>query len=156
MQQATIETRVFGTVGIDPDKVITFPNGIIGFPDMKNFLLLYNIDRGAEAGIRWLQSIEEPNFALPVMDPLLADPAYNPEVEDDLLKPIGELTDENLFVLVSVTIPSDITQMTVNLKAPIVINTDERKACQIIAEGDRYQIKTPIYEIIKASKKAGE
>ena len=151
-----INTRVFGTIGVDEDKIITFPGGIIGFPEMKNFLLVYNIERGSNAGIRWLQSIEEPNFALPVMDPLFADAAYNPEVDDDLLKPIGNLSPDDMLVLVSVTIPKDITQMTANMKAPIVINASERKACQVIVEGDKYQVKTPIYEIIKASGKAGE
>ncbi|MDE6699748.1 MAG: flagellar assembly protein FliW, partial [Acetatifactor sp.] len=68
---------------------------------------------------------------------------------------LGELTDENILVLVTVTIPSDLTQMSVNLQGPVIINVDERKACQLIVEGSAYPVKFPIYEIFK-TRKAGE
>ena len=92
---------------------------------------------------------------MPVMDPLVVMPDYNPEVEDEMLKKLGEITPDNLLVLVTVTVPSDLTKMTVNLQGPIVINADTRKACQVIVDGDAYQVKFPIYEILKA-RKAGE
>ena len=106
-------------------------------------------------GIRFLQSIEEPSFALPVMDPLLVKEDYDPQVNDELLAGVGELTPENILVLVTVTVPADLTKMTVNLQGPFVINVDERKACQIIAEGNEYPVKFPIYDILQA-RKAGE
>ncbi len=93
---------------------------------------------------------------MPVIDPLLVMPGYNPQVEDELLKPIGNLDSDQLLVLVTLTVPRDLTKMTVNLKAPIVVNAAQRKACQIIAEGDEYIVKYPIYDILQASKKAGE
>lgn len=94
---------------------------------------------------------------MPVMDPLLVCPEYNPEVDDELLSHLGELNQEELLVLVTVTVPKDITKMTVNLKGPIVINAAERKATQVIVEGDQYQVKFPIYDILDANKKkAGE
>ncbi len=148
----TIETRIFGEVTIDDDKIIHFENGIIGFPDLTEFALIYDADEGNEAGIRWMQSLQEPNFAMPVMDPLLVKPDYNPEVEDELLKPIGGFDPEQLLVLVTVTVPKDLTKMTVNLKGPFVINADTRKACQIIIEDD-LEVKFPIYDILNDRKK---
>lgn len=150
-----INTRVFGEVEITDDKIITFPSGIIGFPDMKQFTLLHNEEQGVSAGIRWLQSLEEPGFAMPVMDPLVVKADYNPEIDDELLKGIGEVTADNLLVLVTVKVPSDLTQMSVNLQGPIIINVDERKACQIIVDTDTYPVRFPIYEILQ-SRKAGE
>lgn len=149
-----INTKVFGEVEITEDKIITFPGGIIGFPELKRFTLLHDEERGISAGICWLQSLEEPAFAMPVMDPLVVKPDYNPEVNDELLSGIGELTAENLLVLVTVKVPSDLTQMSVNLQGPIVINVDERKACQIILDTDTYPVRFPIYEILQ-SRKAG-
>ncbi|MDE6014620.1 MAG: flagellar assembly protein FliW, partial [Acetatifactor sp.] len=140
---------------IAEDKIITFKNGIIGFPELKRFTLLHDEEKGAGAGIRFLQSIDEAGFAMPVMDPLLVKPDYDPEVDDELLGSLGELTDENILVLVTVTIPSDLTQMSVNLQGPVIINVDERKACQLIVEGSAYPVKFPIYEIFK-TRKAGE
>ena len=150
-----INTRIFGEVEVADEKIITFENGIIGFPDLKRFTLLHDEEKGTNAGIRFLQSVEEPGFAMPVMDPLIVEPAYDPEVNDELLSHAGALTDENILVLVTVTVPSDLTKMSVNLQGPFVINVDERKACQIIVEGDKYPVKFPIYDILKA-RKAGE
>ena len=150
-----IKTKAFGEVEIAEDKIITFENGIIGFPELKRFTLLHDEERGADAGIRFLQSVDEAGFAMPVMDPLLVKSDYDPEVDDELLISLGELTDENILVLVTVTIPSDLTQMSVNLQGPVIINVDERKACQLIVEGSAYPVKFPIYEIFK-TRKAGE
>lgn len=150
-----INTRIFGEIEVADDKVLTFDNGIIGFPELKHFTLLHDEEKGTGVGIRFLQSVEEPTFALPVMDPLLVKTDYDPQVNDELLAGLGELTPENILVLVTVTVPADLTQMTVNLQGPFVINVDERKACQIIAEGNEYPVKFPIYDILQA-RKAGE
>ena len=150
-----INTRIFGEIEIADEKIITFEKGIIGFPEMRRFALLHNEEKGKDAGIRFLQSIDEPGFAMPVMDPLVVKPDYDPEVDDELLASVGELNQDNILVLVTATIPSDLTQMTVNLQGPIVINVDEHKACQIIVDGSLYPVKFPIYDILQ-SRKAGE
>lgn len=150
-----INTKFFGEVEIAEDKIITFDKGIIGFPQLKRFAMMHDEEQGSNAGIRYLQSLEEPGFSMPVMDPLLVCPDYDPEVAEELLTGIGSLTPENLLVMVTVTVPSDLTKMTVNLQGPFVINVEERKACQIILEGSRYPVKFPIYDILKSGK-AGE
>ncbi len=150
-----IKTKVFGEVTIDDDKVIHFPAGIIGFPDMTDFALIHDEDKGT-GSIHWLQSMQEAAFAMPVMDPLIVKPDYNPEIEDELLSQIGKLDPEEILVLVTVTVPSDLTKMSVNLRGPIIINAAERKACQVIVEGGDYAVKYPIYDILNAGKKAGE
>lgn len=149
-----INTKIFGEIEIGDDKIIRFPSGIIGFPYLTDFALVHDEEKGVGA-IHWLQSVQEPAFALPVMDPLIVRPDYNPEVDDELLEPIGEIVMEEMLVLVTVTVPSDLTKMTVNLRGPIIINAAEKKACQIIVEGDEYAVKFPIYDILNA-KKAGE
>ncbi len=150
-----INTRIFGEIEVADEKLITFENGIIGFPDLKHFTLLHDSEKGTDAGIRFLQSIEEPQFAMPVMDPLSVMQDYDPKVNDELLACLGNLNDENILVLVTATVPADLTKMSVNLQGPIVINVEERKACQVIVEGDDYPVKFPIYEILQA-RKAGE
>ena len=150
-----VNTKVFGEVDIADDKIIEFTGGIIGFPDLTKFALIHDEEKGVGVGIRWLQSMQEPAFAMPVMDPLVVKEDYNPEVEDELLNDLGELNEDNLLVLVTVTVPSDLTKMTVNLKGPIVINSQTRKACQVIVEGNDYIVKFPIYDILQA-RKAGE
>ena len=150
-----IQTKAFGQVEITDDKIITFPGGIIGFPDMKRFTLLHDEERGVSAGIRWLQSLDEPGFAMTVLDPLIVKEDYNPEIDDELLAGIGEVTLDNLLVLVTVRVPSDLKQMSVNLQGPIIINVEERRACQIIVDADTYPVRFPIYEILQSRKAGG-
>ena len=69
-------------------------------------------------------------------------------VEDELLNSLGELTEENLVVLLTMTVPSDVKEMTVNLKAPIVINADSRKGTQVIVENQDYEVKYKVYGIL--------
>lgn len=148
-----INTKRFGEIVIDDEKIITFENGIIGFPELRHFTLIHDEEEGSEAVIRFLQSIEEPSFAMPVMDPYVVKEDYNPEVNDELLAPAGNLTEENTLVLVTLTVPSDLTKMSVNLQGPFVINVEERKACQIIVEGGQYPVKFPIYDVLQARKR---
>ena len=151
-----VNTNAFGKIAIEDDKIIRFEHGILGFPDLKDFTLIFNIDKGVESSIKWLQSLDEPNFAMPVMNPNLVMDDYVPMFDRDLLKPLGgNLEPENLMMLVTVTVPKDITQTTVNLRAPIIVNVEERKAVQLISDDDTYGIKYAIYDKIKA-KKAGE
>lgn len=151
----TIMTKVFGEITIDDDRIITFPKGIVGFPELTEFALLHDSDKGADS-IHWLQSIQEPAFAMPVIDPLRVCPDYNPEVDDEILKNLGELNPDDMLVLVTMTVPKEVEKMTVNLKGPIIINAAQKTAMQVIVEGDEYPVKFPIYEILNNKKKAGE
>ena len=149
-------TRLFGEIEIDESKIITFEDGIIGFPDMKKFTLIFDEEKEGRPSISWLQSMDEPEIAFPVMDPLFVCETYNPSVEEELLKNLGTIKEDNLYVLVTVTVPQNIKELAVNLKAPIVINTDTRKASQVIVEDD-LPVRYRIYEILEeAKKKAGE
>ena len=148
-----IKTRIFGEVTIDDDKMISFPNGIVGFPELTDFALIHDAEKGNQGGIRWLQSVQEPNFAMPVVDPLVIRTDYNPSVDDELLKVIGE--GEDLLVLVTITVPTDLKKMSINLKAPLVVNVETRKAVQVILEED-FPVKFQIYDILKANQEAAK
>lgn len=150
-----INTRVFGEIDIEDEKIIRFQGGIVGFPELTDFALIHDSEKEGACAVRWLQSMQEPAFAMPVMDPLAVKPDYNPEVEDELLKPLGKIDPEEILVLVTLTVPSDLTKMTVNLQAPIVVNAAEKKACQVIVDTELYPVRFPIYEILQQMKKEG-
>lgn len=147
-----VNTRLFGEIDVQEDKIITIDKGIIGFPDMKLFTLVFDSEK-EEKNIGWFQSLDETAFAMPVIDPKKILDDYNPTIEDELLKPLGELTPENTYVLVTVKVPSNVEDMTINLKAPIIINTDTLIGGQIIVEDD-VEVRFPIYDILKEG--AGE
>ena len=128
---------------------------LIGLTDLKKFALITDAEH-TETHIQWLQSLDEPAMALPIINPYEIIEEYNPVVEDEMLKILGEYKEEDLMLMVTIRVPSDITQMTINLKGPIIINAETKKGCQIIVEDD-LPVKYMIYDLLKSRKeKAGE
>lgn len=146
------ETRIFGTIDIADEKIITMPKGMIGFPDLQKFTLIFDEDKNDKGeSIMWLQSMDDGDIAFPVITPNLVKDDYTPNVSEELLSPLGEMKDEDVYMLVTVTVPKEITKMTCNLQAPIIINMDNNKAVQIIVDLD-YPIRFPIFDILKGRK----
>jgi len=149
-------TRLFGEIEINEEKIITFETGIIGFENLKKFTLIHEAEKETKS-ILWMQCIDNPEIALPVLNPLLVKEDYNPIVEEEIVKSLGDIIEEQIFVLVTVAVPSEIKNMSVNLKGPIIINPFSLKACQVIVENEDYPVKYLIYDILKANeKKDGE
>jgi Uncharacterized protein conserved in bacteria len=148
-----VKTKYFGEIDLDESKIITFENGIMGFEEYKKYTILFDEEEGDKAVISWFQSLDEQGLAIPVISPLSVRTDYNPVVEDELLVPLGNITDENLVILLTLTVPSDLTKMTANLKAPLIINSDTRKGRQIIIENQDYEIKYNVYEAVQKLKK---
>ncbi|SET23204.1 flagellar assembly protein FliW [[Clostridium] polysaccharolyticum] len=140
-----IKTRCFGEVEISDDKIVEFPEGILGFEELKRYTLIYDVkENGEKAKIAWLQAVDEPELALPVINPFEVKKDYDPVINETLMKDLGDVNSENAVVLLVVTVPSDITKTTANLKAPIIINSDIRVGAQLIAENRNYVVKYPI------------
>ena len=59
-----------------------------------------------------------------------------------------------MVILITMTVPADLKEMTVNLKAPIIINADTRKGIQLIVENQDYEVKYKIYDVLKNKKEA--
>ena len=146
-----VKTKFFGEVDLPEEKILTFDRGLIGLTDYNKFTIIYDCEK-EDTNICWLQSVEEQTLALPVVKPWVVKEDYNPIVEDELLSYIGELTEENLVILLTMTVPSDIKEMSVNLKAPIIINADTRKGAQIIVENQDYEVKYKVYNALNQKK----
>ena len=148
-----VKTRFFGEVDIEDEKILTFDNGIMGFEDMKRWTLIYDIEKGSEGPISWFQSLDMAELALPVINPYTVTAVYEPVVEDELLKPLGEFKDEELVTFLTITIPSeDPSKTTANFRAPILINPVNRKGIQVMVNNEDYPIKFSIYESVQKMK----
>lgn len=152
-----VKTRFFGTIEVSDDKLITMDKGMIGYPDLRYYALIFDEDKGVEnSKIMWLQSMEDGDIAFPVMLPTQVMEDYAPNVNEEMIEPLGTLTPENTYMLVTVTVPKKVSEFTVNLKAPVIINIDERKGLQLIVEDD-YPIRLKAYDLLtNKKKKAGE
>jgi flagellar assembly factor FliW len=137
-----VQTTRFGLVSITEADLITFNEGLLGFSELRKFVLL---DDPNDEIFAWLQSCERPAVAFPILEPELFAAAYKINLTKHDLESLHMTAQDKNRIFTIVTIPEDATLMTANLKAPIVINVKERIAKQVVAQENDYPIKLPIF-----------
>jgi flagellar assembly factor FliW len=141
-----VKTGRFGDLDIQEDEVIYFPQGILGYVDEKRFCI---VDPGDDTLILWLQSLKNPALSFPCLEPKIFKQDYVVRLSQSEMR---ELRLENLkgaSVFSVLTIPEDISQMTANLKAPIVINQQSRTGRQVILQENEYIIQHPVFNELR-------
>lgn len=146
-----IKTKYFGEIEMEEDKILRFEDGIFGFEDQKEFVILYE-DQNGENPFCWLQSIQEPYVCLPLIDPMIWFPEYSPELADEELLKLGELDPSVLRLYTVTVVPENIEEMTTNLMAPIVINLATKKGAQVVTGDEQYPIRENLYQRIQDMK----
>ncbi len=143
-----IKTARFGqiTVGEMGEEIITIPQGLLGFPDFTKYCLVDPID---ETLILWLQSIENPDLSFPVLEPKIFKPDYHARLSALELRELNLANLSQSAVFTVLTIPEDISLMTANLKAPIVINLKEQIAKQVVLQENDFSIKHPMFKELR-------
>lgn len=140
MIQAT--SSRFGPLNIHHDSVLTFPSGLLGFPESLRYVLL---DHNTEAPFKWLQSLDEPSVAFVIIDPdlLLAD--YRIEASADARTEVQGSDADELLTAVILTIPSDDPgRMTANLRGPLLMNR-RTKLCKQLVLSDEFPTRHPLF-----------
>ena len=135
----TIETR-FGEVTYDPDNLLHFPAGLIGFPNLHDFIVMPNKKQGP---LFWIQSVDDLDLAFVLTDPtnFFLDYKVIPEESEKTLLQINR--EDECYALSVVTVPTD-KKITLNLAAPILFSPKSNRAIQVILENSEYQAKTPL------------
>ena len=157
MSNMKLETERFGEVSYSQEEILSFPRGIPAFETNHSWILIGRDD----SAIKWLQSLDDPELALPVTSPDAIQPDYNARIPDDELQLIGSKNYSDLALLIVVSIPvSAPWNMTANLRAPILINLKTHKAVQVIALNEEYPIRHIVFpedvrEKMKASAQNG-
>lgn len=122
--------------------IIHFDEGILGFEGIKEYLL-YHED---EDGIIWnLQSVHSDIPSFVVVDPYPIVNDYKPVFSKSDLDYFGETDEENLCILVVAVIKPNLSESVINLKAPIVIDVNSKKAKQIILDNSDYPIRYRLF-----------
>ena len=140
-----LNTKNFGEVEIKDDDGIFFEYGVPGFENMTKFVLLGKTD-SEDDPFFWLQSAQNPNLAFVIMDPRDLVPDYEAEI-DTFTANMLKITDPNdALIYCIVTVPQDIQKISINLKAPVIINARQNRGCQVVQENDKYKFKHIITE----------
>lgn len=137
-----ISTSRFGQVELKQEDVLTFPEGLLGFADLRKFALL---DDPSDEIFAWLQSCENAQIAFPVLEPELFAPTYKANLTKGDMEAIKLTSQDKARFFSIVTIPDDPTQMTANLKAPVVINVADKTARQCVLQDNNLAIREPIF-----------
>jgi len=138
-----VSTSRFGQVELKKEDVLTFPEGLLGFADLRQFVLL---DDPSDEIFAWLQSCEAPAVAFPVLEPeLFFTPTNKTNLNKGDLEALKLPSQDKARYFSIVTIPDDPTLMTANLKAPIVINIQARLARQCVLQDNNLAIREPIF-----------
>ncbi len=137
-----IQTSRFGPVQLQAENILEFPEGILGFNDLRRFVLL---DDPNDEIFAWLQSCETPTIAFPVLEPELFSPGHQVALTKHDLEAIGLGSAEGFRAYTIITIPDDPTQMTANMKAPIIINVARKMARQCVLQDNNLAIREPIF-----------
>ena len=148
-----VDTLRFGSIDVDEAKVITFPDCIPGLEPHSRYVVL-RFDESYP--IFWLQCIEDSEICLPVIDTFEALEDYAFDIGDDDVHELGINGPEDLHVINVLVIPESIEGMTVNLAAPILMNTRTGRARQVILSGGKYNVRHPVFgELCKLIKEDG-
>lgn len=137
----------FGELEVSSDEIISFPEGILGFPELNQYCL---VDPADDTLILWLQSLDRPEVAFPVLEPKIFKTDYVVKLSAQELKHLKLETVQQSIVFTILTIPQDVTQMTANLKAPIVINLREQTGRQVVLQENEYTLKQLMFRELKA------
>ena len=143
-------TSRFGSIEVDEERVITFARGILGFPKFRGYVLIQPDGAAEEATFYWLQSVEPPDLAFVVTDPLLFVPDYQIPLREETRQALGlaDLAEANVLVIVNKVGDT----LTANLQGPLVIHATTRAAAQIVISEKKYQTRHPIMQLQRPGK----
>ena len=139
-----INTVRFGEIEIDENRIFNFKLPIIGFNELSKFVLL---DLNKDKFFKWLQSVEDPSLAFPVVSVFSLDLEYSVDLPDNVIDILKINNVESILVMNIASIPQDDPQgTTINLLAPLIFNLDTQTAGQIILSGSGYDISFPLFK----------
>ena len=133
----------FGEVEYDPAKTIHFPEGLVGFEMLREFIV---VPSKKEGPLFWIQSIDDPDIAFIVTDPTNFFLNYSIQPDENELAKLGIESSEDCYVLSIVTVSED-KDITLNLAAPVIFSSKSNRAVQVILEDTAHEVKTPLPRI---------
>ncbi len=130
----------FGDMEVDDSRAMTFARGLVGFPEARRYVLLE--PRGS-SHIAWLQSLEVPVLAFPVMDGATMGPGYPKPTATELARRAG-LGAERLALLVVVARTHPDGPLVANLLAPLLIDLETREGVQVVLDHRVFSAAAPL------------
>jgi flagellar assembly factor FliW len=138
-----VMTSRFGEIEIDENKIIEMPDGMLGFPDR----LFVVLSPGNQGPFFWFQSLDNPELAFVVTDPISFIQGYEVNLTPDEYQRIMLKDDSEVIILAVVTVANEVAKITLNLQGPVVVNPLKMLAKQIVLEEGKYSTKHPLFDV---------
>lgn len=138
-----LESSRFGTIEVPEAIRLEFPQGMIGFPEHTEYVLL---KQRQDSVFMWLHSTTDPQLAFPVVLPWAFHWEYEVKLGDEDLEAISVENASQISIMCVVNVGADVRKGTINLFSPIVINNDTRLAKQVINTADGYSTRDPLFK----------
>jgi flagellar assembly factor FliW len=138
-----VRSTRFGTFEVDESRALEFAQGLLGFPDSSTYVVIEVED----SPYFWLQSVDEEDVAFLATSPFVFFPGYDLELGDEEQKSLDVDNPEQVEVLTLLTVHRAGEQpesITANLLGPIVVNTESRKALQLVLDNPDYTTRVPL------------
>lgn len=136
-----IPSDVLGPLSITPDRLFRFADGLLGFPDCRDFVLV----AAAREGTYWLQSAEHASLIFLAVDPFDHFPEYAVDLSSAEVASLEASTHLDLVILTIVTLGSDAgSDCTANLQGPLVLNLNRGIGRQIVLRNVDAGVRRPI------------
>lgn len=135
-----IESKRVGRIDFDESRVITFAEGILGFPTLSRFILC-NDPVDETMPFKWLVSIDNPEMMFLVTDPGLFFKDYVFDLTEEEKTYLNFESENDVNVITIVTVPKEPKKMTANLRGPLVINWRTMRGRQVVLKDTHYETK---------------
>ncbi len=142
-----VETFRYGSIDIQNEDIYTFPEGLLGFPNCNKFTI---VDEDSAAPFRILQSLDQPNIAFVIIDPLIVRSSYHFKLTLDDIKIIEATSVENVSVYCIVNLAKSIEESTINLQGPVVLNNKAKIGNQFVLFDESFSVSEPIVKLEQA------
>jgi flagellar assembly factor FliW len=133
-----INTARFGEIDIQDSEIISFPDGIPGFEQMNQFII---VKPNLELPFSFLQSVDDGDIAFIIASPFVFYPDYEFEISDQAKNELSIKEEQDVLVWNIVSIRESLEEATINLLAPVIVNTREQVGKQVVLQGTDYMIK---------------
>ncbi len=141
-----VKTTRFGELEVNANDIITFTEGLLGFENLKKYFV---VDPGDSTLILWLQSTEDEKIAFPIIEPKIFKPDYIAKLLPADLNGLELESLQSAKLYSILTIPGNVTEMSANLKAPVVINSAKKVGKQIVLQDSKLTVKHEMYKELK-------
>jgi flagellar assembly factor FliW len=137
-----IQTSRFGPLTVEPDRILTFSRGLLGFPQFTRYAL---IQAGVDNYFFWLQCVDDPNLAFVVTDPSIFFKSYEVPLKEEAQEQLDLSDAASAQILVICNKVGD--WLTGNLLGPIIINGANRQAQQIVLTEKKWTTRQPLLQL---------